>query len=102
MQKITPFLWFEDDAKGIARFYTSIFKDSKINDTLTLHHTPSGTVEIVSVDLLGYRFTLMAAGPLFKFTPAVSFLIPCTSSAEVDELWKKLSAGGSVLMELNE
>ena len=68
MQKITPFLWFEKDAGEIARFYTSLFKDSKIKNTTTLHDTPSGTVDIITIELFGQEFTVMAAGPLFKFT----------------------------------
>jgi predicted 3-demethylubiquinone-9 3-methyltransferase (glyoxalase superfamily) len=100
MQKITPFLWFEKEAGEAARFYTSIFKDAKIMDTTTLQNTPSGAVDIVIIELLGHEFTLMAAGPLFKFTPAVSFLVACKTKEEVDALWKKLSQGGAALMEL--
>jgi predicted 3-demethylubiquinone-9 3-methyltransferase (glyoxalase superfamily) len=102
MQRISPFLWFEKDAGEIAHFYTSIFKDSKITETITLHDTPSGTVEIISVEIYGQRFTIMAAGPLFRFTPAVSFLVPSTSGEEVDALWEKLSKGGTALMPLGE
>ena len=102
MQKITPFLWFEKEARAAARFYTSLFMDSKIMDTTTLQNTPSGTVDIVTLSLLGQEFTLIAAGPLFKFTPAVSFLVACNTKEEVDALWKKLSQGGAALMELGE
>ena len=102
MQKISPFLWFEKKLERQLEFYTSSFKDSKIKSTTTLHDTPSGTVEIVNVDLQGQDFSLMAAGPLFKFTPAVSFLVACDAREEVDSLWEKLSRGGSALMPLDQ
>jgi predicted 3-demethylubiquinone-9 3-methyltransferase (glyoxalase superfamily) len=102
MQKITPHLWFDNNAGEAARFYTSIFKNSKIKNMTTLHNTPSGTVEIFTVELLGQEFTLINAGPLFKFNPSVSFLVPCMTKEEVDSLWKELSRGGTVLMELAE
>lgn len=101
-QQITPHLWFDNYAEEAARFYTSIFKDSKIKNMTTLHNTPSGTVEIFTVELLGQEFTLISAGPLFKFNPSVSFLITCSTKEEVDALWKRLSEGGAALMELAE
>ena len=102
IQKITPHLWFDNNAGEAARFYTSIFKNSKIKNVTTLHNTPSGTVEIFTVELLGQEFTLINAGPLFKFNPSVSFLVPCITKEEVDSSWKELSRGGTVLMELAE
>ena len=102
MQKITPHLWFDNNAGEAARFYTSIFKNSKISNVTTLHNTPSGTVEIFTVELLGQELTLINAGPLFKFNPSVSFLVPCVTKEQVDSLWKELSRGGTVLMELAE
>src|SRR5437867_6590375 len=102
MQKITPHLWFDKGAKEAAGFYTSIFKDSEIRNTTTLHNTPSGTVDLVTVKLLGQEFMLISAGPYFKFTPAVSFLVACNSKEEVDALWGELSEGGSALMEIGE
>ncbi len=102
MQKITPFLWFEKDAAEIAKFYTSIFPNSKIKNTTILHDTPSGRVDVATVELLGQELTLMAAGPLFKFTPAVSFLVACATTQEVDALWEKLSEGGTPLMPLDQ
>ena len=102
MQRITPHLWFDKEAKQAAEFYTSIFKDSKIKNTTTLHNTPSGSVDIVTIELLGQEFTLLSAGPLFKFTPAVSFLVACKTKEEVDALWKRLSENGLPLMELAE
>jgi predicted 3-demethylubiquinone-9 3-methyltransferase (glyoxalase superfamily) len=102
MEKITPHLWFDNNAEEAAKFYTSIFKDSKIKNVTTLHNTPSGTVEIFTVEVLGQEFTLISAGPLFKFNPSVSFLVACSTKEEVDELWKKLSEGGTALMDLGE
>ena len=102
MQKITPHLWFDKEAKDAAKFYTSVFKDSKINNTTTLHNTPSGSVDIVDIELLGQEFTLISAGPLFKFNPSISFLVACKTKNEVDALWEKLSEGGTALMELGE
>jgi predicted 3-demethylubiquinone-9 3-methyltransferase (glyoxalase superfamily) len=102
MQRITPHLWFNKEAKEAAQFYTSAFPGSKIKDTTTLHDTPSGTIDIVTIELSGQEFTLLNAGPLFKFTPAVSFLVPCKTKEEVDSFWAKLSDGGMVLMELGE
>ena len=102
MEKITPHLWFDNNAEEAAKFYASIFKDSKIKNMTTLHNTPSGTVDIFTIDLLGQEFTLISAGPLFKFNPSVSFLVVCTTKEEVDELWGNLSEGGTALMELGE
>ena len=102
MQKITPHLWFDKAAKEAAAFYPSVFKDSKVKDTTTLRNTPSGSVDIVTIELAGQRFTLISAGPLFKFNPSVSFLVVCKTKDEVDSLWKKLSEGGTALMELGE
>lgn len=102
MEKITPHLWFDNNAGEAAKFYTSIFKNSKIKNVTKLHNTPSGTVEIFTVELMGQEFTLISAGPLFKFNPSVSFLVTCTTREEVDALWKKLSQGGTVLIELGE
>jgi len=94
MQKITPHLWFDKEAKEAAEFYTSIFKNSKVKETTTLHNTPSGSVDILTIELSGEEFTLISAGPLFKFTPAVSLLVACATKEEVEALWAKLSQGG--------
>jgi len=99
---ITTHLWFDKEAREAGRLYTSLFKDSRVKDTTTLEGTPSGSVDIVTVDLAGRQFTLLSAGPLFKFTPAVSFLIACRTKGEADELWKVLEKGGSSLMELGQ
>jgi predicted 3-demethylubiquinone-9 3-methyltransferase (glyoxalase superfamily) len=102
MQKITTHLWFDKEAKEAAAFYTSVFENSKIKDTTTLHNTPSGSVDMVTIELSGQEFTLLSAGPLFKFNPSVSFLVACQTKDEVDVLWEKLSVGGAALMELGE
>ena len=91
-QKITPFLWFDKEAGEAARFYTSVFKGSKIKESRKLENTPSGTVEIVTIELLGQEFTLMSAGPLFKFNESVSFVVPCETQEEINYYWNKLSA----------
>lgn len=101
-KKISTHLWFDKEAKEAAALYTSIFKDSRIKNTTTLHDTPSGSVDVVTIELSGQEFTLLSAGPLFKFTPAVSFLVACSTREEVDALWGKLSKGGTALMELGE
>lgn len=92
MQKITPFLWFDKEAGEAAKFYTSVFSDAKILDTTTLENTPSGTVEIVTIRILGQEFQLMSAGPLFKFSEAISFVVNCETQQEIDHHWEKLSA----------
>jgi predicted 3-demethylubiquinone-9 3-methyltransferase (glyoxalase superfamily) len=92
MQKITPHLWFDKEAKEAAEFYTSVFPKSKIKDTTTLHNTPSGTVDIVTIELLGQEFMLISAGPLFKFNEAISFIVHCDTQEEIDYYWEKLSA----------
>ena len=102
MQTITPHLWFDKEAKEAAELYVSIFKGSKIKSQTTLHNTPSGSVDLLAIELLGQEFKLISAGPLFRFTPAVSFLVACETKQQVDVLWKELSKGGSALMELGE
>lgn len=92
MQKITPFLWFDKEARQAAEFYVTVFKGGKITAARTMSDTPSGTVEILTVELLGQEFTLMSAGPYFKINEAVSFVIDCASQEEVDWYWERLSA----------
>jgi len=92
MQKIIPHLWFDKEAKEAAEFYTSVFPESKIRDTTSLHNTPSGTVDIVTIELLGQEFMLISAGPLFKFNEAISFIVHCDTQEEIDYYWEKLSA----------
>ena len=100
MEKITPHLWFDKEAKEAGAFYTSLFEDSRVRSTTTLHETPSGSVDIVTIELAGQELTLLSAGPMFRFTPAISFLVQCETKEEVDRLWNELSRGDMVLMEL--
>lgn len=102
MQKIVPHLWFDKEAAEAAKFYTSLFKDSNIIDTTTIYGTPSGTAEMVTIELAGQEFMLLSAGPFFTFTPAISFLIACGTKEEVDTLWEQLSKDGTALMPLDE
>ena len=90
MKKITPFLWFDDQAEQAMKFYVSIFKNSKI---LEVTPGPDGTVMGVRFELDGQEFTGLNAGPAFAFTGAISFSVSCKDQAEVDDLWAKLSAG---------
>jgi predicted 3-demethylubiquinone-9 3-methyltransferase (glyoxalase superfamily) len=92
MQKITPFLWFDKEAREAAEFYASVFKNAKILDSTTLENTPSGTVEVITIELFGQEFQLMSAGPLFKFNEAISFVVNCDNQEEIDYYWDKLSA----------
>src|SRR3989339_1740431 len=98
--KITPHLWYDTEAKEAAEFYCFLFPDSKITNLTTLHDTPSGDCDVVSFQLSGQPFMAISAGPYFKFTPSVSFLVACSAKEEVDALWEKLSKGGMALMEL--
>lgn len=102
MQKITTHLWFDKEAREAAALYTSIFPDSRVKNTTVLDNTPSGSVDVVTIDLMGHEFTLLSAGPLFKFTPAISFMVSCPTKELVDALWRVLSENGSVLMDLGE
>ena len=101
MQKITPFLWFNDKAEEAANFYVSIFKNSKI-ESITRYDEEGakvsgrakGSVMTVSFQIEGQGFVALNGGPLFTFSEAVSFVVNCTTQQEVDEFWEKLSAGG--------
>jgi predicted 3-demethylubiquinone-9 3-methyltransferase (glyoxalase superfamily) len=101
MQKITPFLWSDNQAEQAAKFYTSIFKNSKIGKIARYNKAgekaagrPAGSVMTVEFQLEGQKFVALNGGPVFKFTEAVSFVVNCKTQAEVDKYWKKLSAGG--------
>jgi predicted 3-demethylubiquinone-9 3-methyltransferase (glyoxalase superfamily) len=89
--KITPFLWFDDQAEEAMRYYCSIFKNSKV---LEVTPGPNGKAMSVSFELEGQPLIGLNAGPQFKFTEAISLFVSCKDQAEVDELWSKLSAGG--------
>jgi predicted 3-demethylubiquinone-9 3-methyltransferase (glyoxalase superfamily) len=101
MQKITPHLWFDKEAREAAEFYVSLFAGSKISSVTTLSGTPSGDCDLVSFDLAGLPFMAISAGPIFKFNPSVSFQIKCSTKEEVDAIWEQLSPGGKVLMPLD-
>lgn len=101
MYKIKPHLWYDKQAVEAARFYCSTFKDSKVGNITTLYDTPSGDCDIVSFEISQQPFMAISAGPLFKFTPAVSFLVACQTKQEVDTLWRELSEGGKVLMPMD-
>jgi predicted 3-demethylubiquinone-9 3-methyltransferase (glyoxalase superfamily) len=91
MPTITPFLWFDGQAEEAMNFYASIFKDAKVLNV----SRANGQVMSVTFELQGQKFMALNAGPQYKFTEAVSFFVNCETQEEVDELWKKLSAGGS-------
>jgi predicted 3-demethylubiquinone-9 3-methyltransferase (glyoxalase superfamily) len=101
MQKITPNLWFDDQAEEAARFYTSVFKNSKIK-TITRYGNsgaqasgrPKGSVMTVAFEIEGQEFVALNGGPLFKFSEAISFIVNCETQKEIDELWAKLTQGG--------
>jgi len=101
MQKIVPHLWFDKEADEASKFYMSLFEGSRLKDKTILNDTPSGSVDMITIELAGQEFMLLSAGPLFKFTPAVSFLIACSSVAEVERLWEKLIENGEALMALD-
>ncbi|OLC75090.1 MAG: hypothetical protein AUH78_09865 [Gemmatimonadetes bacterium 13_1_40CM_4_69_8] len=97
MQKITPFLWFDNNAEEAAQFYTSIFKNSKILNLSRYGDAgpgPKGSVMVVNFQLEGQQFTALNGGPLFKFSEAFSFVVNCETQKEIDEYWNKLTSGG--------
>src|SRR4029453_5745592 len=96
-QKITPFLWFDNNAEEAANFYVSLFKNSRIGKVSRYGDAgpgPKGTVMVVDFQLNGQEFIALNGGPHFKFTEAVSFVINCDTQEEVDDFWERLSAGG--------
>jgi len=99
--KITPCLWFDDQAEAAAQFYTSVFSNSRIihisrygETGQDIHGKPAGTVMTVSFELDGQPFTALNGGPAFKFNEAISFQVFCNTQEEVDNYWQKLAAGG--------
>jgi predicted 3-demethylubiquinone-9 3-methyltransferase (glyoxalase superfamily) len=101
MQKVTPCLWFDNQAEEAVNFYVSIFKNTKIGNIThygeegaKVSGRPKGSVMTVTFQLDGQEFMALNGGPHFTFTEAVSFIIHCASQEEVDELWEKLSEGG--------
>jgi predicted 3-demethylubiquinone-9 3-methyltransferase (glyoxalase superfamily) len=97
MQKITPFLWFDNQAEEAMNFYVSIFNNSKAGRVTRYGDAgpgPKGSVMSVTFQLEGQQFMALNGGPMFQFTPAISLFVDCETQEEVDELWAKLSAGG--------
>ena len=101
MQKITPCLWFDDQAEEAAKFYTAIFHNSKITSIThygeagqEVHGRPAGTVMAVAFELAGQAFTALNGGPMFTFNEAISFQVSCETQKEVDYYWEKLAEGG--------
>jgi predicted 3-demethylubiquinone-9 3-methyltransferase (glyoxalase superfamily) len=101
MQKITPFLWFDHQAEEAAKFYTSVFKNSKIGRILRYDEAsakaagrPAGSVLTVEFEIEGQKFTALNGGPQFKFNESVSFVVYCQTQDEVDYFWQKLTADG--------
>ena len=100
-QKISPCLWFDDQAEAAAGFYTAIFKNSRIVNVTRygeagheIHGRPAGSVMVVAFEIEGQAFTALNGGPVFKFNEAISFQIYCETQEEVDYYWEKLSEGG--------
>lgn len=109
MQKITPCLWFDQQAEEAVRFYTSLFKNSKTGlsdkydeSSSEVSGQPKGSVMTVEFELEGQEFLALNGGPLFKFSPAVSFFVNCETEEEINTLWEKLSEGGLVMMEFQK
>jgi len=101
IQKITPFLWFDGNAEQAAKFYSSVFKKSKIRAVTRYPKSAeknsgqlAGRVMTVEFDIEGQRFTALNGGPMYKFTEAISFVVRCKDQAELDYYWKKLTSGG--------
>jgi predicted 3-demethylubiquinone-9 3-methyltransferase (glyoxalase superfamily) len=97
MQKITPFLWFDNNAEEAVNHYLAIFKNSKINKVLRCGDAgpgPKGSILTIAFQLEGQDFIALNGGPIFKFTEAISLSVDCKSQQEVDDLWEKLSDGG--------
>ena len=101
MQKITPCLWFDSEAEDAAKFYTAIFKNSRIGriarygkEGKEIHGRPEGSVLTVEFDINGQTFTALNGGPVFKFNEAISFQVACETQEDVDYYWERLSAGG--------
>jgi len=101
MQKITPFLWFDGKAEEAAKFYLSVFKNSRLGRVTRYGDAgpgAKGSVMTVSFELEGQQFIALNGGPHFAFSPAISFVVDCKTQQEVDALWEKLSAGGEQQM----
>jgi len=97
MQKITPFLWFDNQAEEAVNFYISVFRNAKVGKVTRYGEAgpgPAGSVMVAEFELEGMRFTALNGGPMFKFTEAISMVVDCKDQAEVDHFWDRLSEGG--------
>ncbi len=100
MQKITPFLWFDGRAEEAANFYTAIFGNARVLDVMRYGEAgpgPKGAIMSATFELEGQTFIALNGGPVYKFSPAVSFFVTCQTQEEVDHFWSKLSEGGRTL-----
>jgi len=100
MQKISPFLWFDNEAEDAANYYVSVFKNSKIGTVSRYGEDapgPAGQVMVVTFELEGQQFMALNGGPYYKISPGISFVVDCETQDEVDHFWEKLSAGGEKL-----
>lgn len=102
MQKIVPHLWFDKEAAEAANWYVSLFENSGITGITTLSETPSGNVEMVDFRLCDFNISAISAGPYFKINPSISFMVSCSTTEEVDRLYKAFIAGGTERMPLGE
>ncbi len=91
-QKIVTHLWFDKEAEEAAKFYCSVFPDSRITNIRIIHDTPSGDCDVVSFTIFSQLFIGISAGPLFKFNESISFIVYCDTQDEIDYYWEKLSA----------
>lgn len=89
---LTTHLWYDQEAREAAEFYVSIFPDSRIKSVSQIEGTPSGSVDIVTFEIMGQEFQAISAGPFFKFNEAISFVVHCDTQEEIDRYWEKLSA----------
>jgi predicted 3-demethylubiquinone-9 3-methyltransferase (glyoxalase superfamily) len=101
MQKITPFLWFDQNAEEAVKFYVSVFKNSRIKKATRYDEAsarasgrPAGSLMTIEFELNGQKFTALNGGPVFEFTEAISFVVNCKTQKEIDYYWDKLTEGG--------
>jgi predicted 3-demethylubiquinone-9 3-methyltransferase (glyoxalase superfamily) len=103
LQKVTPCLWFDDQAEAAARLYVSVFRTARLGNIsrygkegFEIHGRPEGSVMTVAFEIEGESFVALNGGPLFQFTPAISFQVSCEDQGEIDRYWERLSEGGEV------
>lgn len=108
MQKIVPHLWFDKEAKQSAEFYTAVFPDSKVTSHNVIKNTPSGDCDVMTFEIMGYKFMSISAGPLFKINPSISFMVNFDPSqmedaeTAIDKVWNQLADGGKILMPIDK